>query len=127
MKTTTPLYKIILPVACAFLIAGFNINARAEKGGETLMKLAKSPSVTAPADLQTATAKAHPCPSCTDSWVTVVDNATKGPRHAVNKVVRHNCATCDTTVVTKGIGKSKYNVAMHSCGVSDAAVCCAKN
>ena len=70
---------------------------------------------------------AHKCADCTDTLVTVVDKSTKGPNHLVTKVVRHNCAGCDTKIVTEGTSKARHDVAIHSCNAKLKPLCCAKN
>jgi len=108
---------------CAVALS-FGTAAYAEKGAEALVRLTKG----APAAKVVAAAPmAHKCASCTDTWVTVVDKGTKGPNHLVTKVSRHNCASCDTKIVTEGAGKAKHDVAIHNCNGDTKAVCCATN
>ena|ERR1051326_2792669 len=102
----------------------FATAAYAEKGAERLLNAPKA-SINAPA--QITTMAAHRCPSCTDTLVSVVDKGTKGPNHAVSKVVRHNCSSCDTKIVTEGTGKAKHDVAIHSCNGEVKPLCCARN
>ncbi len=87
---------------------------RRPKGGET-------------AKVAAATVAAHKCASCKDTLATVVDKATKGPNHLIGKVSRHECAGCDTKIVTEGAGKAKKDLAMHSCNSEAKPLCCAKN
>jgi hypothetical protein len=121
MKTFTR-FTLIITAASALVLSNFGFTAIAsEKGAELLAK--RSP---APAVVNTGMPAAMNCAACTDSWVTVVDKGTKGPRHQVNNVVRHNCASCDTRIVTKGSGKTATNVAVHSCGAGSAAMCASR-
>ena len=116
--------KSLLVAGVCALALSFGTAAYAEKGGETLVRLTKS---AAPAKAEAAAPIVHKCANCTESIVSVVDKGTKGPNHAVTKVVRHNCAACDTRIATKGEGKAKIQVAMHTCGADVKAACCATN
>jgi hypothetical protein len=108
---------------CAVALS-FGTVAYAEKGAETLVRLTKG---SPPAKVEAATPMAHKCALCTDTIVSVVDKGTKGPNHLVTKVSRHNCAACDTRIVTEGTGKAKRDVAMHTCAADLKAACCASN
>jgi hypothetical protein len=116
MKTITR-FSLIVTAVSAIALSSLGLNA-AEKGAELLAKRNL-----APAAVNNARPAAMNCLSCTDSWVTVVDKGTKGPRHEVNNVVRHNCASCDTRIVPKGSGKNATTVALHSCGAGSASIC----
>src|SRR6476620_3857427 len=100
MKTTNR--KSLLVAGVCALALTFGTAAYAEKGAETLLRLTKG---AAPAKAEVATVAAHKCANCTDSLVSVVDKGTKGPNHAVTKVVKHNCTDCATKVATEGSGK----------------------
>jgi hypothetical protein len=121
MKTTNR--KSLLVASVCALGLTFGTAAYAEKGAETLLKLTKG-AVPAKAE---AAPMAHKCANCKDTLVTVVDKATKGPNHLVSKVTRHECAGCDTKIVTDGAGKAKKDVSIHTCGADVKAVCCASN
>lgn len=75
----------------------------------------------------TAPALAHRCADCTDSIVSVVDKATKGGKAIASQVVQHNCAACDTKIVSKGTGKATHDVAVHYCKSETKPMCCAAN
>ena len=115
--------SLLIAGVCAFALT-FGTVAYAEKGAETLVRLTKG-SVVAPE--QVAAPMAHKCANCTDSFVTFVDKGTKGPNHAVSKVVRHNCTACSTKIATAGTGKAMHDVATHTCGADVKATCCASN
>ena len=121
MKSFTR-FSLVLTAAATLVLSNFGLSAVAsEKGAELLAKRNS-----APVAANTATPAAMNCPSCTDSLVTVVDKGTKGPRHEINKVVRHNCASCDTRIITKGTGKTATNVAVHTCGTAAASMCASR-
>jgi uncharacterized protein with PIN domain len=131
MKRITSLLGSIVAAASALaiMIAAVNTTAASsQKGAERLVTLTKSSramsSAAAPA---AAVATVHRCPTCTDALVQIVDKATKGPNHLVRNLARHNCSTCGTELVTNGSGKAAATVAMHSCGASEDANCCAMN
>jgi hypothetical protein len=122
MKTRTP--KSLLVAGVCALALTFGTAAYAEKGAETLVRLTKG---AGPAKAEAAAVVAHKCGNCTNTLVSVVDKGTKGPNHLVSKVARHECAGCDTKIVTEGAGKAKKDVAIHTCGADVKAVCCASN
>jgi hypothetical protein len=122
MKTTN--HNSVLIAGLCALALSFGTVAYAEKGAETLIKRTKTPTT---ATIEAAAPMAHKCVNCTDELVSVVDKGTKGPNHLVTKVFRHNCAVCDTRIVTMGDGKAKKDVAIHSCNAEVKPVCCAKN
>ena len=126
---TSLLGTIVVAVsALAIMIAAVNTTAASsQKGAERLVTLTKSSrAVSSPAS-PTAVVTPHRCPTCTDALVQVVDKATKGPNHLVRNLARHNCSTCGTQLVTTGSGKTAATVAMHGCGASEKANCCAMN
>ena len=116
--------KSLLIAGLCSLALSFSTLAYAEKGAEALVRASKASS---PAKTEPAAMAAHKCANCTDSFVTVVDKATKGPNHAVTTAVRHNCSACSTKIVSEGTGKAKHDVAIHACGADLKAACCAKN
>jgi hypothetical protein len=115
--------SLLIAGVCALTLT-FGTLAYAEKGAETLVRLTKGSTV-APA--QVAAPMVHKCATCTDSLVTVIDKATKGPNHAVSQVIRHNCTACSTKIITAGTGKATHDLAMHTCGADVKAACCAIN
>src|ERR1051326_621742 len=121
MKTTNR--KSLLVAGVCALALSFGTAAYAEKGAETLLRLTKG-AIPAKAE---AAPMAHKCANCKDTLVSVVDKATKGPNHLVTRVARHECASCDTKIVTEGIGKAKKDVAIHTCGADVKAACGASN
>ena len=116
--------KSLLVAGVCALALSFGTAAYAEKGAETLLRLTRGD---APAKAQPTAVAAHKCNNCTDTLVTVVDKGTKGPNHLVSKVARHNCAACETKIVTEGAGKAKKDVAIHTCAADAKAACCAIN
>ena len=122
MKTTNR-QSLLVAGVCALALT-FGTAAYAEKGAETLVRLTKG---AVPAKAQAAAPVAHKCAKCTDTWISVVDKTTKGPNHAVTKVVKHNCGDCSTKIVTEGTGKAKHSVAIHNCGADVKVACCAIN
>jgi hypothetical protein len=130
MKRITSLLGSIVAAASALaiMIAAVNTTAASsEKGAERLVTLTKSSRAMSSPAVPAAVATVHRCPTCTDALVQIVDKATKGPNHLVRNLARHNCSTCGTELVTNGSGKAAATVAMHSCGASEDANCCAMN
>ena len=119
--------SLLIAGLCAFALS-LGTAAYAEKGAETLVRLTKaSRAPAAVVQVSSSVTTLHLCPTCTDSFVTTVDKGTKGPNHAVTKVVRHNCAACSTKITTAGTGKAKHSAAIHTCGADVKAACCAIN
>jgi len=115
--------SLLLAGLCAVALS-FGTVAHAEKGAEALVRLTKS---APPAQTEAAPAVAHKCSNCTDTFVSVVDKGTKGPNHLATRAVLHNCAACDTKIVTEGTGKAKRDVATHTCGAVVTPRCCTKS
>lgn len=86
-----------------------------------LMKPAASSSVAMPTDMT--------CAKCTDRYTSVRDLSAKGANKPVTLVAQHQCKGCSTSIATIGAGKSKQNVALHTCasGPAQNANCCARN
>src|SRR4051812_16605040 len=122
MKTTNR--KSLLVAGVCALALTFGTVAYAEKGAETLVRLTKG---AAPAKADTVTVAAHKCANYTDTMVSQIDKGTKGPNHAVTKVVKHNCTACSTAINTQGSGKAAKQVVIHTCGADAKAACCATN
>src|SRR5690348_7522678 len=91
--------KSLLVAGVCALALSFGTVAYAEKGAETLVRLTKGD---APAKAQVAAPSAHKCAYCNDSIVGKIDYGTKGPNHAVTKVVKHNCTDCSMKITTEG-------------------------
>ena len=116
--------KSLLVAGVCALALTFGTAAYAEKGAETLVRLTKG---AVPTKAEAAAVAAHKCANCTDTIISKVDYGTKGPNHAVTKVVQHNCTACSTKVSTQGTGKAAKQVAIHTCGADLKAACCASN
>jgi hypothetical protein len=112
MKTTTSL--MIASIAAAFVTFNSDIGA-AEKGAE---KLAKR-NAAAPAIEKTMVLA--PAMKCTFVTRTHVDYSARGAVKPLVLSTADTCASCETKIVTKGIGKSSTQVAEHKCG---ATGCC---
>jgi hypothetical protein len=130
----TTKYRITI---MATLLAGLALvvqtNAQSQLAGND--GIAASPKVRAQIDerkaqfnIAAAAATAlHKCANCTDTLVSVVDKGTKGPNHLITKASRHNCAACDTKIVSAGTGKAAKDVAIHRCNAEVKPLCCAIN
>lgn len=80
-----------------------------------------------------ATVASMPCPKCKDEWVSVRLTHFKGAEAFLaggpptQKVARHLCAGCDSTIKTVGLSKqTKHDVVIHKCTGCGAelASCC---
>jgi hypothetical protein len=80
-----------------------------------------------------AVVPAMACPKCADVLTTEVNRQAKGGQFlagtATQKVVKHTCSACQTTLAVVGEGKAKHQVATHKCAadVPNPATCCAMN
>ena len=75
------------------------------------------------------------CPKCKDEYVRVSVKGAKGAQILMagavptQKVAKHLCAGCETTIKVAGQGKGKHEVVSHectSCGTQNIACCSSK-
>ena len=70
------------------------------------------------------------CPKCKESYAQVVEKSFKGSTGDQLKTVPiHLCDGCSTKIVTKGHGKSKQDMVVHTCkacGSKDVSCCVMK-
>ena len=130
MKTTilSQLARTCGLAAALLLVAGSLVSMTAAdipsgKGAAKLLMKPASPSTTS---AQSATMS---CPRCTDKYATSRDVSARGANKPLTFVAQHQCGGCSTVINTVGVGKSKQNVAVHTCasGGAQIANCCAKN
>lgn len=99
--------------------------------------IAASPKVRAQLDerkavVASSTAPSMACPKCKDAFVSVPTTSAKAAQLLVaggvptQKILRHLCPGCDTTISVAGTGKDKHSVATHTCTSCGAVVasCC---
>ena len=73
------------------------------------------------------------CPKCADVLTTVGNPHAKAGQvlagTATQKVIRHTCTACQTTMTVVGQGKARHTVATHKCSadVLNPTNCCAMN
>jgi hypothetical protein len=68
-----------------------------------------------------------PCPRCTDDYAKVANTFAKGMQAGSMRTVSvHLCTSCQTKIVSVGVGKAKTDQAVHSCGMNGKATasCC---
>lgn len=114
------LARLTLATALASLVLVTSTALALEKGAERLMKLNRP--ATAPTSL-TADSKTVPmsCPKCQNMVKQVPDWNAKGGQilmageRPTKSVVKHLCEGCSTTISVKGHGKTKQQVAQHTC------------
>lgn len=101
------------------------------KGGASQMITLKP--VKTVADLQNVEAGdtvVMSCPKCKESYAQVVEKSFKGSTGDQLKTVPiHLCDGCSTKIVTKGHGKSKQDMVVHTCktcGSKDVSCCVMK-
>ena len=126
IATTTKMTVTIGIISAMAFLASIATTSKAgdfgtAKGGATKLTQFSAPiaaPVTAPLVVKPMT-----CAKCTDTYRTVIDTETKGggvksllAGGAPTKVVRtHQCPTCTTDWVVKGVGKSLTSVPIHKC------------
>src|SRR6266853_786774 len=73
------------------------------------------------------------CPKCTDEWVTLPNKQAKPAQFLLSrgvptqKIARHLCASCDTTITVEGLSKAtRHNMVTHQCNSCGALTfaCC---
>jgi len=116
MKTLGHLCRCIGGASLALALIGMVSASSAfaqEKGAEKLMKLGKTE------DLQKVEAGdtvVMSCPKCKDIYVQVVEKTFKGAKpEELKKKPVHLCSTCETKIVTKGVGKQAEDTLVHTC------------
>jgi Fe-S oxidoreductase len=98
-----------------------------EKGAQKLMKIQTVE------DLQTVEAGdtiVMSCPKCKDTYTQVVEKSYKAATpDELKTVTTHLCSSCDTKIVTKGVGKNAKDTLVHTCnmcGSGDVSCCVIK-
>jgi hypothetical protein len=97
------------------------------KGATKLMQLNAIKTVADADAVQAGDMVVMSCPKCKDSWVTIVEPATKtGVKPETKVIARHECPGCEHKFVTEGHGKAKTDKLIHVCKMcgSQDAFCC---
>ena len=113
----TPRHFILLGCIAlgALSLAVPSLSSAEGKGASKLMFAGPS----APASAQpVASSRAEmSCTRCTDGYTKVTDTTLKGMRAgAMKDVPTPLCPSCETKIVSVGVGKAKTDKAVHSCG-----------
>ena len=106
------LKKAVIAAALILLPSAF---ADGAKGGATALIGSRPVVASAPA-------RSMSCLACKNVGGTAVSDVGKG-RSVVVQVEKHACPTCKTVLSVEGHGKTKHDVAKHSCG-EGATGCC---
>ena len=131
MKNNNRFYKCLAGFAAALtIIALVCLPGRAlaqEKQATQLMK------VHTYEDLQKVEAGdtiVMTCPKCKDTYTQVVEKTFKAVKPEELKTMKvHLCSSCDTRVVTQGVGKQAKDTLVHTCkacGSTDVSCCAMK-
>ena len=100
------------------------------KGAQKLMQLNAIKTVADAEAVQAGDMVVMSCPKCKNSWVTIVEPATKtGAKPETKVIARHECPGCQHKIVTEGHGKAKTDKIVHickQCGSEDAFCCVMK-
>jgi predicted metal-binding protein len=101
-----------------------------EKGAQKLMQLNAIKTVANAEAVQAGDMVVMSCPKCKDSWVTIVEPASKtGAKPDAKVMARHDCPGCAHKFMTEGHGKAKTDRLVHvckQCGSEDAFCCVMK-
>jgi hypothetical protein len=131
MKNKYQLHRCFTGVGIALAIAGLawlpsQVLAQ-EKGAQKLMK------VQTVEDLQKVEAGdtiVMSCAKCKDTYTQVVEKTFKAVKPEELKAVAvHLCSSCNTRIVTKGVGKQAKDELVHTCtacGSEDVSCCVIK-
>jgi len=131
MKNMYQLHRCFTGVGIALAIAGLAwLPSQAlaqEKGAQKLIK------VQTMEDLQKVEAGdtiVMTCPKCKDTYTQVVEKTFKAVKPEELKTVAvHLCSSCNTKIVTKGVGKQAKDELVHTCtacGSEDVSCCVIK-
>lgn len=120
----------VLTVASLLSLPTLSFAQEQVKGAQKLIQLNAIKTVADAQAVQAGDMVVMSCPKCKNSWVTVVEPATKTGVKAETKVVaRHECPGCQHKWVTEGHGKAKTDKLVHvckQCGSEDAFCCVMK-
>jgi hypothetical protein len=128
MKNKSRFCKCLSGFGIALAIAGLawlpSHALAQEKGAQKLMKIQTV------GDLQKVEAGdtiMMTCAKCKDTYVQVVEKTFKAVKPEELKAVTiHLCSSCDTKIVTKGVGKQAKDELVHTCktcGSEDVSCC----
>jgi len=132
MKTTNPFKCLALPsLALAILaLAALPFAASAEEQVKGAQKLMKVQSVGDLKAVEAGDTIVMTCPKCKDTYVQVVEKTFKTAKPEELKTTGvHLCSSCDTKVVTSGVGKAAKDTLVHTCkacGSEDVSCCVMK-
>ena len=100
------------------------------KGAQKLLQLNAIKTVADAEAVQSGDTVVMSCPKCKNSWITIVEPATKtGVKPETKVISRHDCPGCEHKFVTEGHGKAKTDKLVHvckQCGSEDAFCCVMK-
>jgi len=136
MKTINQISRDLTSCCAALAIASLVslptfVSAQEQvKGAQKLLQLNAIKTVADAEAVQVGDMVVMSCPKCKDSWVTIVEPATKtGVKPETKVLARHECPGCQHKIVTEGHGKAKTDKIVHvckQCGSEDAFCCVMK-
>lgn len=112
--------KNTLLLAVLSAVIAFAASARAEvitKGGASLLTPKRAPSVEQNKPVMS-------CAKCTSDYYVGEVRAPKGSRPETVLIEKHRCEGCATRIETRGFGKAKTDVAVHTCSTCNTKTCC---
>lgn len=131
MKNNNRFYKclvgssLVLAIAILVWLPG-SVQAQ-QKGAEKLMKIQAVEDVQ---NIETGDTIVMFCPKCKETYAEVATDSHKAVTAGELKTVgTHLCSSCDTKLVTKGVGKQAKEELVHTCkacGSEDVSCCVMK-
>lgn len=133
MKTINQISRNLLAVLTVATFVSLPMLSSAQeqvKGAQKLIQLNAIKTVADAQAVQTGDMVVMSCPKCKDSWVTIVEPATKtGVKPETKVIARHECPGCEHKFISEGHGKAKTEKLVHvckQCGSEDAFCCVMK-
>jgi len=132
MKNMNSICKSLARFTLALAIAGLawvpgQALAQAQAGEKGATKLMKIQTVDNLQSIEAGDTIVMSCPKCKETYSQVVEKTFKAVKpEEVKTVSVHLCSSCETKIVTKGVGKQAKDTLVHKCTTcgSEDVTCC---
>ena len=118
---------IVLAVAGLAWLPGQMLAQPAQPGEKGATRLMKVQTVEPLQTIEKGDTIVMTCAKCTDTYTQVVEKTFKAVKpEEIKTVPVHLCSSCETKVVTKGVGRQAKDELVHTCKTcgSDQVTCC---